>query len=145
MALVALSNIGTTPFERLLGHVPKVMKKWNDLEVAFFKNSAFSADFLEQVRRALAFSNQCKYCMAKAGPPDENPEDIRLILALKLANQFAIAHTSIDEQDIDEFKKYFSDIELVELVAFCSFISASQRFGAVLGLRETESEPRQLK
>jgi alkylhydroperoxidase family enzyme len=35
-------------------------------------------------------------------------------------------------------KECFSDAEIVELIAFCSFISASQRFGAVLGLQESK-------
>ena len=139
MALISLSTSGTTPFERLMGHVPEVQEQWEKLELAFLKQQTFDPDFLEQVRRALAFNNQCQYCMAKAGPPDENPKDARLITALRFANKFTISHLSLDEDEMAHLKKYFSEAEMVELIAFCSFISASQRFGAVLGLKSSES------
>ncbi|HAT1820769.1 TPA: hypothetical protein I8Z14_001281 [Legionella pneumophila] len=135
MALIELSDCGSSPFERLLGHAPKILGDWSRLESSFFQSSTFSPDFLEQVRRALAFNNQCQYCMAKAGPPDQNPEDNRLIEALRFANNFAISNL-VDEKEIARLKSYFSEAEIVELIAFCSFISASQKIGAFLGLRE---------
>lgn len=135
MALIQLSDCGSSPFERLLGHAPNILEDWSRLESSFFQSSTFSPDFLEQVRRALAFNNQCQYCMAKAGPPDENPEDNRLIEALRFANKFVISNV-VDEEEIARLKSYFSEAEIVELIAFCSFISASQKIGAVLGLRK---------
>jgi alkylhydroperoxidase family enzyme len=135
MSYINLSNHGTTPFERLLGHVPAVLAQWDKLERAFFQSKTFPPDFLEQIRRALAFHNQCQYCMAKAGPPSQNLEDNRLNEALRFANNYAISHDSIDEQAIQRLKNYFSESEIVELTAFCSFISASQKFGASLGLQ----------
>lgn len=137
MSHIPLSSNGKTPFERLLGHVPEVLNKWDALELAFFNSNTFEAGFLEQLRRALAFNNQCHYCMAKAGPPDTNIEDNRLIVAMRFANKFSISHQSIDPHEIEQLQSYFSDEEIVELVAFCSFISASQQFGAVLGLRSS--------
>lgn len=139
MSLIRFSNHGTTPFERLLGHAPRVLQQWGALEEAFWHSKTFSADFLEQVRRALAFNNQCHYCMAKAGPPEQNPEDARLNAALRFANKFAISSLSIDETEIARLKNHFTDAELAELIAFCSFISASQKFGAVLGLQASNS------
>lgn len=136
MSYLPLSNTGSTPFEKLLGHAPEILQSWGNLENLFFNRTTFSKDFLEQVRRALAYVNQCKYCMKKAGPPDKNIEDSRLNTALNFANQFAISHLSIDEDVISELKKYFSNAELIELVAYCSFISASQRLGTVLGLEQ---------
>ena len=134
MPTVQLSNYGETPFERLLGHAPEILEQWNKLETIFFQRTTFHADFLEQIRRALAFNNQCKYCMAKAGPPDQNLDNIRLTEALRFANKFSISHESIDEKEINRLKNYFSDAELVELTSFCGFISASQKLGAVMGL-----------
>ncbi len=135
MSYITLSQNGSTPFEKLMGHVPDILEKWDQLEMAFFQSKKFTAEFLEQVRRALAFNNVCQYCMSKSGPPDENPESARLIEALRFTNKFSIDHTSINDSEINRMKKYFTDEELVELVAFCSFISASQRFGASLGLQ----------
>jgi alkylhydroperoxidase family enzyme len=139
MSRIALSNHGSTPFERLLGHSPQILDYWDKLECAFFQSTTFSANFLEQVRRALAFNNQCRYCMAKSGPPDANLEDSRLIEALRFANQFSISHESIDEHEINRLKNFFTEAEIVEFIAFCSFISASQKFGAVLGLKNKEN------
>ncbi|MCE3044668.1 hypothetical protein [Legionella sp. 16cNR16C] len=135
MALIQLSEFGSSPFERILGHVPEILENWSQLESSFFQSSRFSPDFLEQMRRVLAFNNQCQYCMAKAGPPDQNPEDNRLIEALRFANKFAVSNL-VEEKEIAGLKSYFSEAEVVELIAFCSFISASQRIGAVLGLKE---------
>ena len=130
MAFIQLSKHGSTPFERLLGHKPDLLDQWEKLELTFFQSKTFDPHFLEQVRRALAFNNQCQYCMAKAGGPDQNPQDARLIEALRFANTFAISHETIDEKEITRLKNYFSEAELVELTAFCSFISASQKLGA---------------
>ena len=138
MPFVTLSTTEGTDFEKLLGHAPQILKQWNQLEHAFFQSSTFDANFLEQVRRALAFKNQCQYCMKKAGPPSaESYHDMRLKVALSFANHFAIDHLGIGKAEVDELKHYFTNVEIVELIAFCSFISASQRFGAVLGLGES--------
>lgn len=139
MSFIQLSNCGATPFERLLGHTPEILNQWGKLEATFFKSTAFNAHFLEQVRRALAFNNQCRYCMAKAGPPDQNPQDKRLIEALRFANLFSMDHASIDKNAIKQLKKYFSEAEIAELMAFCSFISAAQKFGAALGLEPMDN------
>ncbi|PWY54878.1 hypothetical protein DGG96_14760 [Legionella qingyii] len=41
--------------------------------------------------------------------------------------------------EIVRLKKYFSEAEIAELIAFCSFISAAQKFGAALGLEAREN------
>lgn len=58
MALIQLSDVGSSRFERLLGHAPKILEDWSQLESSFFQSSTFSPDFLEQVRRALAFETR---------------------------------------------------------------------------------------
>lgn len=135
MSYIKLSKYGSTPFEKLMGHNQEILRKWGHLESAFFQSKNFDNNFLEQVRRALAFNNLCQYCMTKAGPPAKNPDSIRLAEALRFANKFSIDHTSITENEIKRLQKHFTDQELVELIAFCSFTSASQRFGASLGLQ----------
>lgn len=134
MSFIKLSDQGDTIFERLLGYVPEISNKWAQLENAFFQSKTFTPEFLEQVRRALAFTNGCQYCMAKAGKP-ELPNSQKLEQALLFAQRFALNHQEIDKNYIESMKQYFSEGELVELIAFCSFISAAQRFGASLGLK----------
>ncbi|WP_412756114.1 hypothetical protein [Legionella bozemanae] len=58
-----------------------------------------------EIRRALAFNNQCHYCMAKAGPPEQDPQDERLIEALRFANLFSITHESADKNEITQYKE----------------------------------------
>lgn len=70
MSHIPLSNFGSSPFEQLMGYSPEILKHWSGLETAFLQNQTFEQDFLEQIRRALAFDNLCQYCMAKAGPPE---------------------------------------------------------------------------
>ena len=135
MAHIPLSDYGTTPFERLLGHSPTILDKWNHLEEALFQTKSFSADFLEQVRRALAYKNVCQYCMKKAGPPDQRNDESRLTEALSAANKFAIDHTTFGKNEINRLQQYFTDGEIIELIAFFAFISAVQRFNSVLGLQ----------
>lgn len=135
MSYIKLSEKGSTPFEQLMGHVPEISYKWRQLEKTFFQSKRFTIVFLEQIRRALAFNNLCQYCMTKAGAPDANPNSIYLVEALRFANKFAIDHTLINKDEILRMKEYFTDDELVELIAFCCFISASQKFGASLGLQ----------
>lgn len=137
MSHIKLSNHGQSPFEKLMGHAPAILNQWEKLEEVFFQSSAFTPEFLEQIRRALAFKNLCQYCMLKAGPPEENPESLRLAMGLRFANKFAQDHTSILKVEIQEMEQYFSPQELIELIAFCSFITASQKFGSCLGLQES--------
>ena len=139
MSHIELSNYGESSFERLMGHAPEILNQWGKLEEVFFQSSTFTPEFLEQIRRALAFKNLCQYCMLKAGRPDENPESIRLGSALRFANKFAIDHTSLSKEEIKEMREYFSKHELIELIAFCSFITASQKFGSCLGLQSANN------
>ncbi|RUR17876.1 hypothetical protein ELY21_10275 [Legionella sp. km535] len=138
MSYIELSNYGGSPFEKLMGHAPEVLNQWAKLEEVFFRSNVFTLEFLEQIRRALAFKNLCQYCMLKAGPPEENPESTRLAIALRFANKFAIDHTSISKEEVQEMELYFSRKELIELIAFCSFVTASQKFGSCLGLESAD-------
>lgn len=61
--------------------------------------------------------------------------DVRLIEALRFANKFSISHESINEEEMNRLKNYFSEAEIIELTTFCGFISASQKFGAIMGLK----------
>jgi hypothetical protein len=61
MSHIKLSNYGESPFEKLMGHAPKILNQWGKLEEAFFRSNTFTLEFLEQIRRALAYqliSNQ---------------------------------------------------------------------------------------
>ncbi len=139
MTRIPLSDTGSTPWERLMGHTPNVLTHWLKLEEVFFSSRALSPELLEQVRRALAFENGCEYCMAKAGPPNANQTDFRVSLALGFAQVFGSDHKGIDSKMLSTLREHFSEKELVELIAFMAFISAEQMFGAVFGLQPAQT------
>lgn len=133
---IELSEVGTSPFEKLLGHNPEILKNWNQLEATLFANSGLEKDLLEQVRRTLAFGNACEYCMAKAGPASFDPRDLKISLATAFAELFALDHKSIAEAHFSALKEVFSIREISALCAFISLLTASQRFGRVMNLTQ---------
>jgi hypothetical protein len=82
------SSVGTTNYERIMGHAPHVLEPWSALERTFFERSILSNELLEQVRRTLAMGHGCAYCQAKAGPPDARHAALRTSLAVALAQAF---------------------------------------------------------
>lgn len=133
---IELSNTGTTPFEKLIGHNPIVLEKWNELEVSLFNSTSLDKDLLEQVRRTLAFGNGCEYCMVKGGKPQFDVTDQKIQTATAFAELFAIDHKSIQEAHFAFLKEQFSEAEIAELLTFITFITASQKFGKVMNLTE---------
>ena len=134
-AHIPLSTVGTTRYERVMGHAPHVLAPWAALEQTFFERSVLPKDLLEQVRRTLTLGHGCAYCQAKAGPPDDHHVALRTSLAVALAQEFATDHKAIDKSQIEILRDSFSDEELVELVAFISFMWAGGTFGKVLGIQ----------
>lgn len=134
MPRISFSENGQTPFEKLLGHNPEILRHWANLENVFFTKTNLSPELLEQVRRTLAFGNKCEYCMAK-GKPNETHKDKRESLAIGFAQIFAQDHLSITDSQFNILKKEFTEAEIAELCAFICFITASQKFGAIMKLK----------
>lgn len=134
---ISLSKQGATPFEQLMGHNEDMLEKWNDLEAILFTKSHLEHNLLEQVRRTLAFENECEYCMVKGGRPDFNADDKKIGAATAFAQMFALDHSSINEAHFEMLKVEFSEQQISELCAFICFISASQKFGRIMNLTET--------
>jgi len=116
MPRIAPSNTGRTPMERLMGHAPHILAPWTKLEDAFFASRTFSPALLEQVRRTLALGTGCRYCQAKAGPPDRSHADSRTAAAVELAEHFARDHRGIDETVLARARDHFTDAELCDHV-----------------------------
>lgn len=136
MAKIAFSFHGDTPFQRLMGHNPEILKHWNALEYAFSNSSTFSADFKEELRKTLAWLNKCEYCMAK-GKPSDNIEDEKTKHAIHFAKLFSQDPSQISENNFSDMKHHFTEPEIAELCALIVFISASQKFGSGLNLQAT--------
>ena len=132
MALISFSQNGITPFQQLLGHNKDILEKWASLENCIFSSNTFSAELKEEVRRTLAFNNGCEYCKAK-GAPSKNIIDLKTQLASHIAD-ISGKKTHISDEEFITLKECFTDSEISELLALICFITASQRFGALLGL-----------
>lgn len=136
MARISFSEMGSSPFQNLLGHNPLVLSKWNELESAFASSKTFSSELKEEVRRALAHLNGCQYCMAK-GKPSERIEDRRTKAAVVFAKLCCENHKNLSDEDLEDLKQNFTEPEIAELCALISFFCASQKFGASLALTES--------
>lgn len=131
---IQLSENGSTPFEKLIGHNNAILEKWNELETTLFQRTSLEDNLLEQVRRTLAFGNGCEYCMVKAGRPSFDVRNERITNATAFAELFAIDHTSIQEAHFSLLREVFTEKEISELCTFITFITASQRFGKIMNL-----------
>lgn len=72
--------------------------------------------------------------MAK-GKPNEIYKNKMESLAIGFAQLFAQDHLSITDSQFDILREEFSKTEIAELCAFICFITASQRFGAIMNLK----------
>ena len=136
MTRIELSDYGNSPFEKLIGHNKIVLDKWTDLEVALFSETKLDENLLEQVRRTIAFENECEYCMVKAGKPNFDLNEKRINSATAFAQLFAIDHKSINDKHFDILREEFTEQEISELCSFISFITACQKLGRIYNLTE---------
>ncbi|ANB57539.1 hypothetical protein GFC29_868 [Anoxybacillus sp. B7M1] len=137
MARISFANHGETPFQRLLGHNPTIMEAWRRLGEELEKDGLLSSQLKEQVRRMLAQNNGCEYCKAK-GKPEPHLFDEKTSLAIGFAEVFVQQQGQIGDSLFSVLKKDFSDAEISELCAFICFTTASQYFGAIMGLKPEE-------
>lgn len=136
MTRIKLSEYGNSPFEKLIGHNKIVLDKWIDLEVALFSETKLDKYLLEQVRRTIAFENECEYCMVKAGKPNFDLTEKRISSATAFAQFFAIDHKSLNDKHFDILREEFTEQEISELCSFISFITACQKLGRIYNLTE---------
>ncbi|ACL20241.1 carboxymuconolactone decarboxylase family protein [Desulfitobacterium hafniense] len=132
MEMISFSQNGFTPFQQLLGHNKDLLEKWISLEDCLFSSDTFSPELKEEVRRILAFNNGCEYCKAK-GAPAKTIMDPRTQGAVHIADMSG-KKTHMSDDDFSAIREVFSDGEISELLALICFITACQRFGALLNL-----------
>ncbi|GFP76490.1 carboxymuconolactone decarboxylase family protein [Clostridium fungisolvens] len=135
MAKITFSKEGNTPFQQLMGYNKTIMTQWSVLEECFFSSNTFTPELKEEIRRTLAFNNGCEYCMAK-GKPSNKIIDSKISVATKTADLISKSHT-LDDAHFNLLKSEFSEDEISELLALICFITASQKFGALLDLQPT--------
>ncbi|MGI9526710.1 MAG: carboxymuconolactone decarboxylase family protein [Weeksellaceae bacterium] len=145
MTRINLSQNGTTPFEKLIGHNAKILKKWNELDETLWSESSLDHNLLEQVRRTTAFENGCEYCMVKGGSPNFDKSEVKTSVITAFAELFCKDHHSLTDEHFSMLKKYLSDKEIAELCVFVAFITASQKIGKIFNLTEDLQENATIK
>lgn len=136
MPRIHFSEYGNSPFEQLIGHNPSILTHWVALEDTLFHKTSLSPDLLEQVRRTIAFENECEYCMVKGGKPTFTEHDQQTNLACAFAQLFVIDNKSIKEEQFDTLRQAFTNIQISELCSFIAFITACQKLGNIYHLTE---------
>lgn len=131
MPRIPLSQTDGNVYERLMGHRPEILKAWFDLDATMRFSGELSPELKEEVRRSLAPGVGCVFCASLGAEADSHP-DRKESLAVGFA-QLALADwRSIDDSAFDRLKEDFTTEEIVELVAWVSFMIAAQMFGAIL-------------
>lgn len=133
MAIINFSKKGQTNFEKLLGHIPKLMKNWNLLSDCLEKEGHLSAQLKEEIRRMLAQQNGCLYCKAK-GKPQNNMRDEKSIVCIGATEVFLKCGDQIPKNVMNVIKESLTEEEIVELFAFITFTNCQQQFGAIMNL-----------
>lgn len=133
MTRIKPSTYGNSNFQKLIGHNRDILDNWDNLENSLIKSSSLDKKMLEQVRRALAFENECEYCMAKAGKVDKDIDE-KTKIAVAFAQFFALDHKSIGDEHFNILKEQFSELEISELCSFIAFITSCQKLGRIYNL-----------
>lgn len=125
---------------RVLEHCPEVALRWSELSRTLRFTGSLSPQLKEEVRRSTAAEIGCKFC-ASFGAPKTRHEDPREALAVRLAQTVARDPKLVDAALFDELRRYFSDAEIVELVALISFVViGGQTFGSVMAIGAASAE-----
>ncbi|ANC77466.1 alkylhydroperoxidase [Fictibacillus phosphorivorans] len=134
MARIIESTKGGTAFQRLLGHNEGILERWTKLGDMLEREGRLSSHLKEQVRRTLAQENGCEYCKAK-GKPDPYTFNEKISVAVGFAEVFNKQKGNIPDSIFGVLSQHFTDEEISELIAYISFATASQYYGALMKLQ----------
>ena len=96
-------------------------------------DGALSKELKEELRRMLAQKNGCQYCKAK-GQPTGTLKDEKSSVCIGFTEVFIKMGDQIPDNIINVLKDSLTTEEIVELIAFITFTSAQQNFGAIMKL-----------
>lgn len=133
MAYINYSKSGDSPLQKLLGHNPEILKKWNLLLETFYQCSNLDPTLQEEVRRAIAYQIGCAQCMSY-GCPSQLINDPKKKAAVEFAKKIAQTNLPFSKEEIDQLKVHFNDAEIAEIAAFAAFGTGYARFGACLAV-----------
>ena len=127
---------------RVMRRRPDILEAFARLDAAIRFHGQLPGSLMESVRRATAGQIGCAYCASLVqGESERASIDPREALAVSFAQLVAEDPGGITDSQFDVLREEFSEDEILELVAFISFVAiAGQTFGAVLALEPADAE-----
>lgn len=101
------------------------------------KDGSLSRELKEEIRKTLAQNNGCLYCKAK-GKPKNHLTDDKSIICLGFVEVYLKLGTDIPEEILRLLSSTLTNAEISELLAFISFTTCQQYFGALIQLEANE-------
>lgn len=133
MTIIQLSNNGKTSFQKLLGYNSEIMDTWNNLSESLESDHSLSQELKEELRKMLAQKNGCMYCKAK-GKPSMQFTDEKSAVCIGFVEVYLTLGPNIPNYVIKILKETLTEKEISELVAFITFTTCQQYFGAIMQL-----------
>jgi alkylhydroperoxidase family enzyme len=141
----------TARLDAVWAHRPEANEAKREFGRILAQTGTLSSRLVELVRLRIAFHNQCRSCMANRYEPDivdqglvcslERPAEAPDLTdaersALRFADLFATDHLSIDDDVLDDLRRYFDEGQIVELGLQCARCVGFGRLNAIAGVYE---------
>lgn len=128
-----LPNVPGTDFRKIMAMRPEIARSWNALDELMRFSGVLDPALKEEVRRNVAPISGCLFC-ASLGDPQESYDDPRWAAAASFARSLAINANNVSDEEWRDLALHFGEEEIVELIAWTSFMLAGEMLGAVLKL-----------
>ena len=126
MARVLLANEEGTNFEKALNLIPQVKRLYDELYDTLWNSDIVEKETKEKIRLYLAGVNGCETCMSMSYVGDktlnqkvlrekELEEKDRLLF--RFIDVYRVRPRDLTDADMDQLKKFYSDTQLLELLA----------------------------
>ncbi|PGA18089.1 hypothetical protein COL65_10705 [Priestia aryabhattai] len=126
MARVLLRNEEGTNFEKALNLIPDVKRLYDELYDKLWNSDIVKRETKEKIRLYLAGVNGCETCMSMSYVGDktlnqkvlrekELEEKDRLLF--RFIDVYRVRPRDLTDADMDQLKKFYSDTQLLELLA----------------------------
>jgi len=126
MARVLLANEEGTNFEKALNLIPHVKRLYDELYDTLWNSDIVEKETKEKIRLYLAGVNGCETCMSMSYVGDktlnqkvlrekELEEKDRLLF--RFIDVYRVSPRDLTDADMNQLKKFYSDTQLLELLA----------------------------
>ncbi|MED3914934.1 alkylhydroperoxidase family enzyme [Priestia megaterium] len=126
MARVLLANEEGTNFEKALNLIPHVKRLYDELYDTLWNSDIVEKETKEKIRLYLAGVNGCETCMSMSYVGDEmlNQKVLREKeleekdrLLFRFIDVYRVRPRELTDADMNQLKKFYSDTQLLELLA----------------------------